>query len=235
MSFVKAIGLLVGLVAGSVISFSHADDGKSFDGDGFVKEWLLLAPIPLAAGEDAGAAVDKEQVKEEAKLEPKEGDKGGVGAAGLVWKKYTAKEHFFDFNDFLGKETEQSVGYAVTYVVSEADINDAVLKIGSDDQCKVYFNGKEIGKVIEARALEKDQNSYEGLTLKKGSNTIVFKVINEGADWSGCARFTDKGGKPLKGLKVELKKSAPVGAKANSPSAGVLTTGNCKWSRAARR
>jgi hypothetical protein len=44
------------------------------------------------------------------------------------------------------------------------------------------------------------------LTLKKGSNTIVFKVINEGGDWSGCARFTDKDGKPIKGLKVEFKK-----------------------------
>jgi hypothetical protein len=206
MSSVKSIGLLVVLVAASVISFSRADDAKSFDGEGFVKQWLLLAPIPLAAGEDAGLAVDKQQVSDEAKLEPKEGDKGGVGAAGLVWKKYTAKEHFIDFNDFLGKETEQSVGYAVTYVVSEAEIKDAVLKIGSDDQCKIYLNGKEVGKVTEARGLEKDQNSYEGLTLKKGSNTIVFKVINEGVDWSGCARFTDKNGKPINGLKVELKK-----------------------------
>jgi quinoprotein glucose dehydrogenase len=98
------------------------------------------------------------------------------------------------------------VGYAVTYVVSEAEIKDAVLKIGSDDQAKVYLNGKEVGKVAEARALEKDQNSFEGLTLNKGSNTLVFKVINEGADWSGCARFTDKEGKPLKSLKVDLKK-----------------------------
>ncbi|HEV8061633.1 MAG TPA: hypothetical protein VGP68_17260 [Gemmataceae bacterium] len=206
MSWVKAMRLLVVLVGGAVISFGRADDAQSLDDEGFVKEWLLLAPIPLADGEDAGAAVDKQQVKEEAKLEPKDGDKVDVGAAGLVWKKYTAKEHYFDFNDFLGKVTEQSVGYAVTYVVSEAEIKDAVLKIGSDDQAKVYLNGQEVGKVAEARALEKDQNSYEGLTLKKGSNTLVFKVINEGADWSGCARFTDKDGKPLKSLKVELKK-----------------------------
>ena len=203
---VKAVGLLVVLVAGSVISFSRADDAKSLDDEGFVKQWLLLAPIALAEGEDAGAAVDKQQVKDEASLEPKDGDKGGAGAAGLVWKKYTAKEHFFDFNDFLGKVTEQSVGYAVTYVVSDAEIKDAVLKIGSDDQCKVYLNCAEVGKVTEARGLEKDQNSYEGLTLKKGSNTVVFKVINEGMDWSGCARFTDKAGKPLKSLKVQLEK-----------------------------
>ncbi len=206
MSWVKTVGLLVVLATGTVVSFVRADDAKGIDDEGFIKEWLLLAPIPLAEGEDAGAAVDKQQVKDEAKLEPKDGDKADVGAGGLVWKKNTAKEHFFDFNDFLGKVTEQSVGYAVTYVVSDAEIKDAVLKIGSDDQAKVYLNGKEVGKVTEARALEKDQNSFEGLTLNKGINTIVFKVINEGSDWSGCARFTDKDGKPLKGLKVEFKK-----------------------------
>jgi hypothetical protein len=200
-----AVGLSVVLFAGAAAALGRADDAKSIDDEGFIKEWLLLAPIPLQ-GEDAGAAVDKQQVKDEAKLEPKDGDKTSVGSAELVWKKNTAKEHYFDFNDFLGKETEQSVGYAVTYVISDTESKDVVLKIGSDDQSKVYLNGKEVGKVTEARALDKDQNSYEGLTLKKGSNTIVFKVINEGGDWSGCARFTDKDGKPIKGLKVEFKK-----------------------------
>jgi hypothetical protein len=206
MSRAKIAGLMVVLAAGAVGAFGRTDDPKTIDEEGFVREWLVLAPIPLANGEDAAAAVDKQQVPDEAKLEPKDGDKVTVGGADLAWKKVAAKEHYFDFNDFLGKQTEQSVGYAVTYVVSDADVKDAVLKIGSDDQAKVYLNGKEVGKVTEARALEKDQNSYEGLTLKKGSNTVVFKVINEGGDWSGCARFTDKDGKPLKGLKVEFKK-----------------------------
>src|SRR5689334_9491339 len=93
MSWVKAIGLAVVLLASSVLSFARSDDAKSFDGEGFIKEWLLLAPIPLADGEEAGAAVDKQQVKDEAKLEPKEGDKAAVGAANLVWKTYTAKDY----------------------------------------------------------------------------------------------------------------------------------------------
>ena len=33
-------------------------------------------------------------------------------------------------------------------------------------------------------------------------NVLVFKVVNEKEDWSGCARFVDKDGKVLKGLKV---------------------------------
>ena len=31
------------------------------------------------------------------------------------------------------------------------------------------------------------------------------KVVNEKIDWSGCARFTDKDGNPLKGLKAGTK------------------------------
>src|SRR5262245_3438095 len=100
MSWSKAAGLLVVLTAGTVSSFGRPDDPKTIDEEGFVKEWLLLAPIPLAGGEDAAAAVDKQQVPDEAKLEPKDGDKVTVGGAELAWKKNSAKEHFFDFNEF---------------------------------------------------------------------------------------------------------------------------------------
>ena len=206
MSSVKVAGFLVVLVAG-VVSLGRADDdAKSVDDEGFIREWLLLAPIPLAEGEEASQAIDKEQLKDEAKLAPADGDKNKVGDSEFAWKKQTAKDYFFDFNEFLNKETENAVGYAVTYIVCEADVKDAVLKIGSDDQAKLYLNGKEVGKSTEERATEKDQNSFEGLALKKGTNTLVFKVINEGGEWSGCARFTDKDGKPIKGLKAQTKK-----------------------------
>jgi len=205
MSWIKALGFVAMLAVG-MMSLGRAEDAKSLDEDGFVLEWLIFAPIPLAEGEEASAALDKEQLKGEAKLAPTDGDKVKVGDAEMAWKKYTAKEYFFDINDATGKETENAVGYAVTYIVSEAEVKDAVLKIGSDDQVKIYLNGKEVGKVDEERATDKDQNSFEGLTLNKGVNTLVFKVVNAGGEWSGCARFTDKDSKPIKGLKVELKK-----------------------------
>jgi hypothetical protein len=44
----------------------------------------------------------------------------------------------------------------------------------------------------------------EKLTLNKGVNTIVFKVINEVNNWQGCLRFTDKGGKPVTDFVVKL-------------------------------
>ena len=124
-----------------------------------------------------------------------------VGDKELNWKTYQAKEHFFDFNDSLGVQTEDSVGYAVCYIESDADRNDVKLKVGSDDQCVVYLNGKEVLKVAEARALEKDQNTAE-VSLRQGVNVLVFKVVNEKIDWSGCARFTDENNRAVKGLKA---------------------------------
>jgi hypothetical protein len=65
----------------------------------------------------------------------------------------------------------------------------------------VYLNGKEVLQQGQARALDKDQDTTE-VTLRAGVNVLVFKVINEKIDWSGCARFTDRDGKVIQGLKV---------------------------------
>lgn len=211
-----AVAVAVGLTLAGVQADDKKDDVKkaddkkaeaAFTDDGHIKMWLLLAPIPLADGEDQGDAVDKTQVKDEAKLAPKAGDKVKVGKDELTWKAQTAEDYFFDFNKSVGEVKEQAVGYAVTYITADAEMKDLDLEIGSDDGFKIWLNGKEIGKGTEGRALDKDQNKFEKLTLKKGENVLVFKVTNGIADWSGCARFVDKDDKPVtKGLKIELKK-----------------------------
>src|SRR5262249_27405645 len=108
-----------------------------------------------------------------------------------------------DFNAFLDKQVEDSVGYAVCYVVCDADHKDVKMKTGSDDQARVWLNGQKVLDQTEARALDKDQDTTD-VNLKKGVNTIVFKIVNEKVDWSGCLRFTDASGAPLKNLRVRL-------------------------------
>ncbi|MFO0937190.1 MAG: hypothetical protein U0798_11830 [Gemmataceae bacterium] len=200
-----AAAFATALFASSPSILAH-DDAKTIDADGFIKVWLLLAPIPLADGESQSDAIDKEKIKDEAKLNPKEGDKVKVDKLELTWKKQVAEDFYFDFNRLIGEVKEQQVGYAATTIISAEEVKDVILKVGSDDGCKVWLNGKEIGKDTSDRALEKDQNEFDKLTLKKGANVLLFKVGNGIADWTGCARFVDKDGKPIAGLKVELKK-----------------------------
>src|SRR5437660_6733619 len=99
-----------------------------------------------------------------------------------------------------GAVSEDSLAYAVPWVVAPEQLKNVKMKSGSDDQAKVYLNGKEVFKYTEARAADKDQDST-AVTLQKGVNVIVVKVVNEKMDWSSCVRFTDKDDKPLTNLK----------------------------------
>jgi len=183
----------------------RADDAAKPDEEGFIRNWLILAPLPFGKADSGSEALGKQQVPDEAKLQPKEGDKVKSGDKEIAWKAYKADSYLLDINAFLGKETEESVGYAVCYLVADKDIPELTMKTGSDDQAKVYLNGKEVFKNDEARPTEKDQDSTPNLALKKGVNVIVFKIVNEKVDWSGCLRFTDKDGKPVTDFKVSLK------------------------------
>jgi hypothetical protein len=198
----------IALVAVGVLAWIRpavpAEGKNGVNDEGFITAWLVLAPIPMAEGQSGADALGKEQVKGEADLKPKAGDTVKVGDKELTWKAYEVKDYFVDFNGYLGNQTEDSVGYAVTYVNAPEDMKDLKLKIGSDDQCKVYLNGKEVLKQDQARALEKDQDTVD-VSLKQGVNVLVFKVVNEKVDWSGCARFTDKDGKPITNLKATTK------------------------------
>jgi hypothetical protein len=183
---------------------ARAEDAAKPDEEGFIRNWLVLAPLPFSGTDEGAAALGKEQVADEAKLKPKEGDKVKAGDKELTWKAHKADSHLLDFNAVLGNKTEDSVGYAVCYLIADNEMPGLTMKTGSDDQAKVYLNGKEIFKNEEARAADKDQDSTPNVTLQKGVNVIVFKVVNEKEDWSGCLRFVDKDEKPVTNLKVQL-------------------------------
>jgi hypothetical protein len=180
------------------------------DEEGFLRNWILLAPIPMADGQTGEEGLGKAWIPNEGKLAPKAGDKVKVGDKELTWKVVEASDYFFDVNGALGEGAENAVAYAVAYVSAPEEMKGLQLRIGSDDQCAVWLNGKEVIRSTEARPTDKDQNQAEDVTLTKGINVIVFKVVNEGGDWSGCARFTDKAGKPVTGVTLGL--TPPAGS-----------------------
>jgi len=187
-----------GVVAGKE---AVADDKSGIDGEGFVRQWLILLPIPFAANESASDAFNREQIKDEAGLKPKAGDKVKVGDKELTWQKTTAASYLLDFNAILGKENDDNVAYAVSYIVAPKELKGIKMKIGSDDQCRVYLNGKEVVSYADCRALEKDQDSAQ-VTLRQGTNVLVAKVVNCNNEWAFCVRFADADDRPLTTLKA---------------------------------
>src|SRR5262245_42156690 len=182
---------------------AFADEKSGVNDEGFIQKWLVLAPIPLKSDETGAAGNDREAIKDEAKLKPKEGDKIKVDDKELTWKEAKVPEHLLDFNANLGAQTEDAIAYSVTYITSPSDMK-VKMKTGSDDQCKVWLNGKEVFKYAEPRPADKDQDTTE-VELKKGVNVMVVKVVNEKIDWSFCVRFTDKDDKPITTLKSDTK------------------------------
>ncbi|HLX60199.1 MAG TPA: hypothetical protein VKX17_02845 [Planctomycetota bacterium] len=185
------------------VHFSTRAEDMKPDADGFIHDWLLLAPIPIPE-DQAGEEIDKQQIKDEAKLAPKEGDKTKINEKEFTWKKVHGKDYYFDINELLGSQNEDVICYAVCYVNSPDEQKDLVLAMGSNDQGKVYLNGKEIVKFTETRAIEKDQDEAKGVTLNKGVNTIVFKIANQKNNWQGALRFKTKAGAGVTGYTVKL-------------------------------
>jgi hypothetical protein len=194
-----ALGLLASHCGAATDEFAPGNDG-------FIRNWLMLAPIQLDSDANGAEAMDKNQIPDEGSIKPKAGDKVTVAGKELTWKKVKATDYFLDLNAILNAQTEKTMGYAVCYVRSEEERTNLQLKMGSNDEGKVFLNGKVLLKTTEPRALEQDSDTARNVTLNKGVNVVVFKIFNEGgSDWQGCLRFTDASGKPVTNLVIRLE------------------------------
>ncbi|HEV3445516.1 MAG TPA: hypothetical protein VG099_12790, partial [Gemmataceae bacterium] len=120
----------VGIVVLLVAAVRAEDTSNKPDEEGFIRNWLVLAPLPFGEAQNGAEALGKEQVAGEAKLQPKEGEKVKSGDKELTWKPVKLDSHLLDFNAFLGNQTEDSVGYAVCYIVTDDEMKDLTMKTG---------------------------------------------------------------------------------------------------------
>jgi uncharacterized Zn ribbon protein len=180
---------------------AQAQETFSPDPDGFIRNWLVLAPIGVEAGSGA-TEIDKDFLKGEATIKPKAGDKVTVELRDLTWTPHATSDFFIDFLQAFGRERgEEVVAYAVAYIIADEEMK-VKLSVGSNDQCKAWVNGKQIIRFGETRTLEKDTDSGD-VTLAKGQNVLVFKVLNEVNNWQGAARFIQNGA-GVKNIKISL-------------------------------
>lgn len=171
----------------------------ALDGEGFIRSWLVLAPIPID-GESGASEIDREFFKGEGTVTPKAGDKVTVGASQVTWTAHQTSDYFIDFLQSFGKQRGEYVaGYAVAYVVAD-EAMPVTLALSTNDQGKAWLNGKQVFKFTDTRTLEKDTDRVD-VALVKGQNVLVLKVINEVNNWQACARFL-KNGAPATGIKV---------------------------------
>ena len=190
---IPAIAAILSLI------FTAAPQTASPDAEGFIRNWLVLAPIAIE-GESGASEIDKDFLGGEATIAPKAGDKVTVGGQSLVWQAHQTSDYFIDFLASFGKTRGEYVaGYAVAYVVADEEMA-VTLALSTNDQGKAWLNGKPVFKFADTRTLEKDTDRTD-VTLVKGRNVLVLKVINEVNNWQACARFL-KNGAPVKNLQI---------------------------------
>ena len=189
------------IVIVALLGLVHAAAPQSFspDGEGFIRNWLVLAPIAME-GESGADEIDKEMIAGEGTIAPRAGEKIVARGQAVSWTAHQTDDYFIDFLKSFGKQRGEYVaGYAVAYITAGAETK-VTLAISSNDQGKAWLNGKEVFKFADTRTLDKDTDKVS-VTLAKGQNVLVMKVINEVNNWQGCARFL-KNGAPVTNIKV---------------------------------
>lgn len=192
-------------VLGLFLAKATAADFLKPDSAGYIRDWVMLAPIALPEQEGGAVSVLKEQIKGEAALQPKDGDKIKINGKELAWRNISASTNYFDFNAVLRTNNDHAAGFMVTYIECDKEMPGLTMAVASNDQGRIYFNGVDIYAFSEARPLMLDADKGR-VSLKAGVNVIVFKVINEQNSWQGAMRFLDKLGAPVKDIKI---RSAP--------------------------
>lgn len=168
-----------------------------------INQWLVLCPIALA-GRDCVASLDQEQVPHESGLRPRQGERVKLGDLELVWIAVRQQDSWIDLNRLLQQASDYSVAYAVCYLDCETTEKGLVMKVAGTDRGKIFLNQRELYRQPEPRRSEPDGDQVRGITLNSGINTLVFKIVNQEADWGGSVQFTDAAGKPAKGIRVTL-------------------------------
>ena len=96
------------------------------------------------------------------------------------------------------KDVDWGVTYAFTTVTSP-DERKVQFRFDSDDQGKIWLNGKEVLAHTRTHSAQIDWDIIL-VTLKPGENSILVKVCEEEQDWGFYLRITDINGKPFDDL-----------------------------------
>ena len=163
---------------------------------GFITEdsWMVLGPFDNAGGIGFDTAYIPEGITE-IDLTTKYG--GQVGP--VSWKKFTDAE----LNGYIHLG-EKNVDWQVFYTfatVTSPNEREVQLRFDSDDQGKVWLNGKEIFSHTKAFMAIVDTYTIP-VTLKQGKNSILVKVCNEEGACAFFLRITDTDGQPFSDLEI---------------------------------
>lgn len=122
----------------------------------------------------------------ETNLNVKTGDVVKLKQGSIVWKNYESPDSAINLVTAISKASP-----VCAYAYSEVDASESglcLLSFGTNDGGRLWVNGEQIWDYPSMRGLKPD-NDKVPVFLKKGKNTLLFKVEQHGSNWGFCARF----------------------------------------------
>lgn len=161
----------------------------------WLKSWLLSGPIPVMEPKDAADSWDHLvgfntdyllKAGGEQHLQVKAGDVVKYTKGSAKWKLYNSPDSIIDLAKVVSKA---SPVFAYAYTEVKSDENKVwFIGLGSNDGGKLWVNGINVWDYPLSRGLTTDDDVIPVL-LKKGTNTLLFKIEQRGNRWGFCTRF----------------------------------------------
>lgn len=163
----------------------------------WIKQWLLLGPVPLKEHEDIsksgmhypGFETDYlAKAGGETNLKVKAGDAVKLKTGTLRWKQGSAENSEID----LVKEVSK-MAPALAYAYTEVDCQQDgiwLASFGTNDGGRLWVNGQQVWDYQSERGLKPDADQVP-VFLKKGKNSLLLKVEQRGNNWGFCFRFLE--------------------------------------------
>jgi serine/threonine-protein kinase len=168
-----------------------------------ITEWAVIGPFPCRDESDLDARHPPDDAIEFAKVYP---GKGGPAAWRAVRPLGKAVDLIFE----MGPAGYGAVAYAVSHLDSPME-SDAVLALGSDDGCRVWWNGQQVFEYRRGRPLVRGEDQIP-VRVRKGMNLLKMKVTQGNGGWGFSAALSGVGGSPIPGLRSQVPESIPRAA-----------------------
>lgn len=167
--------------------------GVDLDGatrkNGGISRWRLIAPFPWNEKQEMDAKFIGEPNIDTTKNLTVEGRL-------VKWRHYLTDEEngMVDLAALYGR-LQGVAAYAYAEVELPAE-QELLLKIGSNDGFKCWFNGEVVGRWEGSRSYGPDQDVLK-VRSKAGTNQILLKITQLGSNWALGVRITDRDGRPI--------------------------------------
>ena len=153
----------------------------------FLLDWNLIGPFDAPDMDSLAAPYPPEMETDLGKSYP------GKGNAAVGWRKIKADASGYVRLTELVTPNEQAVVYALGWLSAPAEMT-ATMLVGSDDGVRVWVNDRLVHSNPAYRGAVPDQDRIR-VSLRKGWNKVMLKVLQGAGGWGYYVRFADPDGK----------------------------------------